>query len=83
MPQAKAKTVAKSANGSAAQAASQGSEQTPRSAADAQRQQAIAERAYHKAEARDFAPGSEEQDWLDAEREFAEAEVAEAPAPKQ
>ncbi|MDO9169030.1 MAG: DUF2934 domain-containing protein [Methylobacter sp.] len=30
----------------------------------------IAEIAYHKAESRDFTPGYELEDWLEAEREF-------------
>lgn len=30
----------------------------------------VAERAYHKAESRGFAPGHELDDWLDAEQEF-------------
>lgn len=30
----------------------------------------IAEIAYHKAENRDFAPGHELEDWLEAEQEF-------------
>jgi hypothetical protein len=50
---------------------------------DGQRQQMIAERAYQKAEARGFAPGGEEQDWLEAEREVEGAIPNEAPAPMQ
>ena len=35
-----------------------------------ERRQRIAEAAYFKAERRGFAPGYEERDWLDAEREM-------------
>ena len=37
--------------------------------ADDRRRQ-IAERAYYRAERRGFAPGGEEEDWLEAEREL-------------
>ena len=37
---------------------------------DNDRLQRIAERAYFKAQARNFEGGSPEQDWLDAEREI-------------
>jgi len=37
---------------------------------------AIAQRAYHLAERRGFAPGRELDDWLQAEREFAAADDA-------
>ncbi len=36
----------------------------------AERRQRIAEAAYYKAERRGFAPGYEELDWLEAEREI-------------
>ncbi len=36
----------------------------------AERRQRIAEAAYYKAEQRGFAPGYEEIDWLEAEREI-------------
>jgi len=35
-----------------------------------ERRQKIAEAAYYKAEQRGFAPGLEEGDWLDAEKEI-------------
>jgi hypothetical protein len=35
-----------------------------------ERQQKIAEAAYYRAERRGFAPGQEECDWLDAEKEI-------------
>ena len=36
-----------------------------------ERRQKIAEAAYYKAERRGFAPGQEERDWLEAEKESA------------
>jgi len=35
-----------------------------------ERRQCIAEAAYYKAEKRGFAPGKEDDDWLEAEGEF-------------
>jgi hypothetical protein len=46
---------------------------TEQSSADnsLERQQKIAQAAYYKAEQRGFAPGHEEHDWLEAEKEIA------------
>ncbi len=41
------------------------------------RLQWISEAAYYKAEARGFGPGNEVDDWLEAEREFADMKIAE------
>ncbi len=41
-----------------------------------QNREMIAEIAYCKAEQRDFAPGYDMQDWLEAEQEFNESHLA-------
>lgn len=42
----------------------------------------IEEAAYHKAAARGFAPGFEEQDWLEAEKEYQTAATGKAKVEK-
>jgi hypothetical protein len=39
-------------------------------AAQSERRRRIAEAAYHRAQLRGFAPGYEEEDWLEAEKEI-------------
>ena len=47
----------------------QGADAAASSDADSARRKSIAERAYYKAQQRGFAPGNEDADWLDAEKE--------------
>jgi len=56
---------------------------TKRAVTAAQLRQLVAEAAYFRAEARQFAPGHEDEDWLAAEREVGEQVViAAAPPPE-
>lgn len=52
------------------------SPQLPTQGRSAERREAIARAAYYRAEQRGFAPGYEEEDWLEAERELIEKEGA-------
>ena len=72
MPRSKGTPTRQSPAQARAQARAQ-AQSAPAAGGDAApdaRHDAIAKAAYYKAERRGFAPGSDMQDWLDAEREL-------------
>ena len=60
-------SAAKSADAASAAKAAKDYENAPEGSEERRRR--IAESAYYRAERRNFAPGGEEQDWLEAEEE--------------
>lgn len=54
----------------------------PQKNEESARRQWIEEAAYHKAAARGFSPGFEEQDWLEAEKEYQTAATGKAKVEK-